>query len=293
VELAERLRHLPLFASVSVDELFRVAGASRQVRHEPGATLLQDGSVPDTIHILLDGRVSCSGRDGMQSTLDPPAAIGFAEALAGAAMRDTFRATERVVTLALNSEELRTLLADNADLVSGLFATLASSADAEKRPVHATRAGAELEALAASGLGAVEKILALQRIPLFTRVSAEEMRQLATITRTVNITAGTPLFTASGPSSLWLILSGEVALREGPGDPAYVARAGDMIGAYAALAGKELGLAGDVQRSGIALQIKGDDLFLVLGERPEMLRQFFSGLFTAVRAQRQQALQVV
>ena len=45
-ELAGRLRHLPLFASVTVDELFRVAGASRQVRHEPGTVLLQEGSVP-------------------------------------------------------------------------------------------------------------------------------------------------------------------------------------------------------------------------------------------------------
>ena len=35
-ELAGRLRRLPLFASVSVDELFRIAGAARQVRHEPG-----------------------------------------------------------------------------------------------------------------------------------------------------------------------------------------------------------------------------------------------------------------
>ena len=35
-ELAGRLRGLPLFASVSVDELFRIAGASRQVRHRAG-----------------------------------------------------------------------------------------------------------------------------------------------------------------------------------------------------------------------------------------------------------------
>src|SRR5688572_13773724 len=56
-ELASRLRELPLFASVSVDELFRIASAARQVRHDPGALLLQEGSVPESIHFLLDGHV--------------------------------------------------------------------------------------------------------------------------------------------------------------------------------------------------------------------------------------------
>ena len=56
-ELASRLRELPLFASVTVDELFRMAAAAKQVRHDPGAVLLQEGAVPTTIHFLLDGRV--------------------------------------------------------------------------------------------------------------------------------------------------------------------------------------------------------------------------------------------
>src|SRR6185503_6053911 len=42
-EMAARLRTLPLFASITVDELFRISGASRQVRHEPGTVLLQEG----------------------------------------------------------------------------------------------------------------------------------------------------------------------------------------------------------------------------------------------------------
>ena len=42
-ELATRLRELPLFASVSIDELFRIASAAKQVRHDPGAVLLAGG----------------------------------------------------------------------------------------------------------------------------------------------------------------------------------------------------------------------------------------------------------
>jgi len=45
-ELAGRLRTLPLFASVTVDELFRIVSASHQVRHDPGSTLLKEGTPP-------------------------------------------------------------------------------------------------------------------------------------------------------------------------------------------------------------------------------------------------------
>ena len=43
VELADRLARLPLFKITTVDELFRIAGTGRQVRHEPGRTHLRGG----------------------------------------------------------------------------------------------------------------------------------------------------------------------------------------------------------------------------------------------------------
>ena len=90
-ELAGRLRRLPLFASVSVDELFRMASASRQVRHEPGSILMQEGSVPSSVHILLDGRVTAAGHDGAPHRVDAPAALAFVEAMAGLAMPETLQ----------------------------------------------------------------------------------------------------------------------------------------------------------------------------------------------------------
>ena len=66
--LADRLADLPLFASVSVDELFRIASASKQVRHDPGTVLLSEGATPEMIHLLLDGDVVASG--GHDGTAD-------------------------------------------------------------------------------------------------------------------------------------------------------------------------------------------------------------------------------
>jgi AAA family ATP:ADP antiporter len=70
--LVDRLRGLPMFASVSIDELFRIAGVGHQARHETATTLLQEGAVPDALHVLLDGRVLSTPRDGEPREISPP-----------------------------------------------------------------------------------------------------------------------------------------------------------------------------------------------------------------------------
>ena len=277
-ELAGRLRRLPLFASVTVDELFRIGGTARQVRHEQGSVLLQEGAVPATIHLLLDGRVTAAAQNLAPETIEAPAALGFDEALPGLPMGATIRTADVSVTLALTIDELRTLLADNTDLVAGLFTTLADRSEAAHQPVQSTGAARALEQLAAGGLSPIEKVLALQHVPIFARVSADEMRSLANITGTVTMTAGSPLFPVSAPPALWLLLSGEVSL-DGSGGASTVARGGDIIGSSYTMAGRPLGMSADVLRSGVALRMDREDLFDLLGERPELLRQMFAGMF--------------
>lgn len=280
-EIASRIRTLPLFGAITVDELFRLAGASRQVRHPEGAVLLQQDVVPTTLHILLDGRAASAGAGEAARIIEPPAALGFIEGLQGSPARRTVRAEEPVVTLAIAVEDLRVLLGDNTGLVRGLFATLAERA----RPgtvsnLQSTGSARELQALAAAGLQPVEKILALQRVPVFRCVSADEMRPLAEITRTVTMTSGQPVFPASAPAALWVILSGAAQLTPAPGagEPLQ-ARAGDVVGARSMLSGQPFNYAGVAVENGLALRIDREDLFDLLGERPELLRELFEGMF--------------
>ncbi len=280
-ELAAMLRRLPMFASVSVDELFRIASSAKQVRHEAGAVLAQEGAVPSHVHLLLDGRVTAMSRDAAPRSITAPAALGFAEVLQGLAMAETLRTTGVAVTLALTTEELRTMLSDNADLVSGLFSTIAERCEAcAAGPIHTSGTAAELAHLAEGGsVSPVEKILALQRVPLFARVTVEEMRQLAAIAQAVTMTAGSRLFAESATPAIWLLLSGEVSLENAAGGTHLVARGGDVIGSLATIAGRPLGLSADVLRSGVALKIDRDALFDTLGTHPELLRQIFAGMF--------------
>jgi ATP:ADP antiporter, AAA family len=281
-ELAGRLRKLPLFASVSVDELFRIAGAAKQVRHDAGTVLLQEGSIPSKVHILLDGRVTVTGRDTSPTTVDAPAPLGFVQAMAGLPVPETIKTVGSAVTLALTIEELRVLLADNTDLVSGLFATLADYAGEEQRIVHSTPAARELAQLASGGLTAIDRVFALQYVPLFTKVSAEEMQQLATVAAPTPLTAGAALFPESSPPAIWLTLTGEILLEQA-GQPPQTARSGDVIGAAHTMAGRELRRAAKVAAGGIALKIDREALFELLAERPELLRQMFASLFKRER----------
>ncbi|MBA3295556.1 MAG: hypothetical protein H0U19_01360, partial [Acidobacteria bacterium] len=282
VVLADRLRGLPLFASVSVDELFRIAAASKQIRHDPGATLIAEGAAPATIHLLLDGTVIATSATQAPQTIGPPAALGFAEALEGAVSSRSLRTSGTAVTLALTTDQLRTMLADNTELVRGLFAEMSTRAEAPGcSPIRATGAATDLARLATDGIVPVEKILALQSIPHFSRASAEEMQQLAAITHTVPMRAGSALFSASSPAATWLVLSGEVRL-EGEG-PTIAARGGDIIGSFCALSGREVGLTATVVEDGIALRIDRDELFELLGERPDLLRQVFAGMMNLPR----------
>jgi ATP:ADP antiporter, AAA family len=278
-EIAGRLRTLPLFASVSVDELFRMASTSRQVRHQPGTVLVHEGVIPETIHVLLDGQVTESATTAPPTSLGAPTAIGFAQALQGVAMRKTVRTTDNAVTLALSVEELSTLLADNTDLVRGLFTTLAAGLDPDaSRNLQPTGAAAELTELSADGLLPIEKILALQRLPVFSRIAPDEMSALAAVADTVVMKDGSVLFAASAPVALWVILSGEVLLEDAAGAQT-IAHAGDMIGSRSMLSGEPINRTAHVSRSGVALKLDRDELFDLMGERPELLRQLFEGMF--------------
>ena len=281
-ELAGRLRSLPLFASVTVDELFRIVSAARQVRHDPGSVLLKEGAVPTSLHLLLDGTVVGSTADADRHPIEPPAALGFNEALQGQPMRESMRTEQVAVTLVLSIEEFRTLLADNTDLVTGLFETLSERDPGSRAPVHPTSAGAELASLAAGGLSPIEKVLALQRVPLFSRTSVEEMAQVAAVTSTVTMVTGAVLFPESAPPGLWMILSGGVTLTSPSAAVPTQARSGDIVGSLQMLSGHPLGLTATVVDPGVALHITREDLFDVLGERPELLRQIFAAMFRRV-----------
>jgi ATP/ADP translocase/HEAT repeat protein/CRP-like cAMP-binding protein len=277
--VAGRLNRLPMFASVHVDELFRLARMGRQTRHEPGQLLARAGVVPDGLHVLLDGRAEATDH-GQTRTIPAPATIGFEEFLENRPATDKVRAADVAVSLVIPDDELRTLLADNSDLVEGLFRTLVDRR-ADRSRVLTSGADADLGMVPDSGaLAPLDKALLLHRLPVFSQVSTEEVLHLGSIAREIVADAGGVLSAGGGSPAICVLLSGELSLE--PADRAIgepiVARGGDVVGLYETLAGMPLDRRQEAVTRVRVLQIDRDDLVELMGERPALLHQLLGAL---------------
>ena len=277
--LVGRLRGLPMFASVSIDELFRIAGVGHQTRHETATTLLQEGAV-------LDGRVVSTPRDGEPREIFPPITLGFEKLLKGNLVARTVKTLKPCVTLRLGTDQMRTLLADNTDLVRGFFRTLAGPGLTNRQGVIKGHIDDALVGPGTEPLAPIQKVLAMQRVPLFSGVSATEMRHLATIAHQLALVPAAIVSAETDPPVVCVVLSGAVSM-EAPGDETAVpnqTEPGDVTGLFEALAGQD-GDAGPAPRrlrvaqAGTALRIDRDDLYDLLGQRPDLLQQIFTALF--------------
>ncbi len=278
VEVAARLATSPIFATTWVDELFRIAGSGRQVRHQAGTLLYAPGQAPDTIQFLLDGTVAITAADGTTTDARPGTALAFEEVVQNTPMQAALRTTTRTVCLAVTVEEARTLLAENADLVEGLFRTIVE-APAFRATAAVVRGGGAVAALAADGLTPVEKVMALQRISTFARFRTDDLLALADAAHRVTLTQGVTLCGEGAPPALLIVVDGDV-LVDRPDGSQVTAHAGDAIGLYESLAGRSVGAA-RVLRGGAALRLAREELYDLLADRPQLLQQLFTALFGA------------
>jgi ATP:ADP antiporter, AAA family len=283
VELADRLRRMPLFDYVTVDELFRIADSGRQVRHEHGRVLYEQGVTPEDVQFLLDGSVHRAiGADGdaVQAEISPPAALAFDEVMEGAPSTATVTAIDRAICLALRNEQVLALLAENAELVHGFFrmAIERDTGSAWRGVLRGVVAHPEVARLE-DGLQAVEKILLVEEIPVFARASAADIQALALAARETRLTEGATLVTEGDVPAIYLIVSGEIALEPLSGGQPLSAGPGDSFGVYETLSGSETtAWRVHVTRGGLALRVDREVLFDVLADRIELLQAMFSAV---------------
>ena len=285
--VVDRIRTLPLFASVEIEELFRVAAAGRQTRPAAGATVLRAGARPEELHLLLDGEVLglepwpgvAGDRPGASPRrLAAPAALGFMEALAGDVVKERVRTAGPALLLTFSDRVLRTLLANHLGLLQGLFRMVATAADIPEGPVR-SRAPADLDAFAGP-LTEGQKGLALRWVPLFSRVTGDEMRHLTAIAGQEEIEPGTSFTRQTTPAGLAVVLSGAFGLRTGDDERRTVMQAapGDVVGqrSFAGLDDWAWPARLVATDACSILWIARDDFFDLLSQRPALLQQIFA-----------------
>jgi hypothetical protein len=277
VDLANQLCCLPLFGSVTVDEVFRICTAGCQERSEPGRLLFREASIPEKVQFLLNGRVRVTRPGGESHQIEAPAVLAFQEAMEERPMEESVETADLSVCLTLTCEEMRALLSENSDLVVGLFQMLYRDSRAERIVVKGS--SSLYSALPAGGsLNRVEKGLVLKSIPVFSLMSAEEILILASIAVEMRLSAGEPLVAEADRPAIYAMISGELSIEES-GKLPIIAEPSDIIGIYETLARIDFEYRASVRQNGIALRINHEDLFDLLSQRSDLLRRILSALF--------------
>jgi len=296
VEIASRLRSIPLFASVATDELFRIARTGRQVRLDRGHTLYEAGAVPAHVHLLLDGQVRATAKGGETRDVQHPAPLGLEEVLEERTHSETVRATETSVALQLTVDEARGLLADNTDLVQGLFRwmldhpafgtgrVVVRGAASGDEPTPLIDPATAADSATGAALRPIDVVLALRRIPLFARSPVEARLALAVVAREERLEPDGLLLHASDPPAIRLVIDGALEAST-PGGETLAIAPGDTIGVLETCAGVPIGANIRVTAAARTLRISHEDFFDLLGQRADLLQSLFATLFGARRAE--------
>jgi ATP:ADP antiporter, AAA family len=282
VELADRLRRVPLFEFVEVRELFWLARLGKQVRHEQGQSIYRQGAAVSSVQFLLDGTVTISGLDGKWE-LRAPAALGFEELLEGSPMQSTVVAAERSITLSLSNDEFLALLSENVELAEGLFRMMIESRNlvAGNTLIRGSlppdvKAGAEEE------LHPIDRVLLLQSSPLLAHATATQLWRLSAIARPVSAAAGKELIQRGGEASILIVLSG--LLKVESAGTVDTADTGDVIGMYETLAGVKIDATVTAETSAHVLRLDRAALFELLADHTDLLQGVFAILMRAASA---------
>jgi AAA family ATP:ADP antiporter len=274
VELADRLRKVPLFDFTHVDELFRLARLGRQVRYEKGRAVYERGELVSSIQFLLDGCVTVTGPSGVHAVA-APAALGFEELLEGSPMARAITAAERSITLSLTADEFLALLSENVELAEGIFRMLIATHDLG---AGHTRIPGNLppDMKAVAHLRPIDRVLLLQSSPLLARATAAQLWRLSSIARESTVAAGAEALPKGSEASILIVLSGTLTVDSAAG--AETADTGDVLGMYETLAGSGMGATITAITEARLLRIDRGGLFELLADHTDLLQGIFSML---------------
>jgi AAA family ATP:ADP antiporter len=276
VELASRLRAVPVFAYVSVDELFRIALAARAVRRDSGAALYGAGAPAAEVLFLLEGYVGSADGSGR---ITAPAALNFADVLQGRVLGRSLVAGTPIAGVAVSASGFMTMMADNAVMAQGLFRMLLGASRAHDEAAVYRPAGSDAGE-PGSTVEPLEIARLFRRTPLFGGATAEQLKDLVVATREVRLTAGEVLWDDRRAPAVYHVLAGEVRI-DAAGEAPVIAGVGSTIGVAETLSGESAGRRAVVAQDGRALRLDADDLYDVLADHSDLLQGVFRGVIAA------------
>jgi len=279
VEIVWKLNRLPLFASTSIDGLFRIASSGRQVRYGSGETICNAGSKNDEFIFLIEGKVVHQNRLASEKEIVAPIPVNFEEVLTGAVMREPVKAAGSCICYCLTSKELSLLLSQNPGLIEGFLRFLCSFSSSEiANPV--VRGKCSSLSSDEGKLKLTDKILLLKSFPVFSSLSHEELMFVVAIASELRLAEGTELFGEMAKPALHAIVSGLVMIETPDEEIPVSASVGDAIGLYQMLSGVPLARRAVCAANSLILRVERDDFLDLLLKRPELMHRLLASLYS-------------
>jgi AAA family ATP:ADP antiporter len=263
VALVDRIRMTPVFAALSIDELFRVAEVGQEVRHQAGREVCRAGQAADDVYFLIEGAVEALEHGGPGKELTAPAAVNLEEVLQGIPIRHTIRAIEHTIGFRVPAGAFLTMVTDNILMAQSLFRLLVhSSSDEARRAMTSPNP-------AVPGAGRL-----FRQDPLLAGATAAQLLALRAFTTEVRLTPGKVLFDSGAPPATYQVLEGEVRL-EAPDRPPILVAPRATFGVADTLAGGPSEWRAVATANGRALRLDRDDLFGVMADHVDLMQNLF------------------
>jgi len=280
MEIAVQLNRIPLFASVNVNELFRVAGSGRQIHYQTGDTICKAESLSGEYLFLMEGRIYRHASEISVNEIDAPAPINFEEVLVGMPMKDSIKAIKSCVCLSLTLEEFQILLSDSTGLVEGLLRMLCTYAFSEiADPI--VRSNHPPISVGKTQLNLTDKTLLFESFSVFSNIAREELLSIAAIASELRLAEGDELFGEMDPPAIHVVVSGLVVIEALDKKFPVSASENDAVGLYQMLSGIPLARRAVCASESVILRVKREDFLDLLLHRPELMRQMLGNLFTS------------
>lgn len=132
-------------------------------------------------------------------------------------------------------------------------------------------------------LNLIEKVLALEAVDLFQSLTAEQLAEIAAISRETHFAPGAVILAAKEPvDSLFVVIDGEVELRR-DGAAFHTAAPGEVLGAWALFDDHPGGVDAAARSDVKLLRVSRTDFYDLLTDNTQITQAIFSTLVRRFR----------
>jgi len=284
------LKSLPGMDRLTNEQVVRLAAEGEEVLFEAGQSMVNPGSVPNALHVIVTGTVEMTRGEAKGQRYPAPETIGFVEMFAEDSVTHIVAHTH-VSALKFSRASVLEMFEEDFELLQNTIRSVArfqltllrlvigGTRRAPWKPLIDVQPGRTLDLL--------ERLIMIRQGDLFTAVGLEAGVMLATSMKQVSWKAGEVLWRLGDPSgSMFMIIAGEVESQLEDGQ-SFESGLGYPLGNIESLAHTPRWYTPTARTDVVALRADHDSFFDVMEDDFEVAEAFLTAMCRGILAAKQ------